>query len=292
MGEVEEVLIVNRRRNLKWLLVILLVAVSFPAGAKDRKLTPEELVSKHLESLGSAEARGAVKTRALAGSAAFVLRLGAHGEGKGAANVLSDRRRTRIGLKYQEVDYTGEQFGFDGETVTVGFVRPGQRSLLSQFVFNHQVLLKEGLLGGVLTAGWALLDVGGRKPKLGISGLNKVEGHSLYELKYRNRKGSTDLQISMYFDAETFRHMLTEYRLVVPSGMPDAPGHTGPRDVYHTITESFDDFKIVDGLMLPHFYKLVYTIEGPDATYLAQWTISDMKIGHNPPMQDAYFVVQ
>jgi hypothetical protein len=262
------------------------------AFAEDAKLTPEELVAKHLASIGSAETRSAAKTRALAGSAAYLLRLGGQGEGAGAANVLSDRRRTRIGLKFRNVDYPGEQLAFDGRSVTAGFVRPGQRSTLSQFVFNHDVMLKEGLLGGVLSASWALLDVAGRKPVLSSSGVKKVEGRSLYALNYRNRKGSVDLQITLYFDTETFRHVITEYKLVVPSGMPAAPGYTGPRDGYHTLAEYFDDFREVDGLMLPHYYKIVYTIEGPNATYLAQWTISDIKIGHNAELQDAYFLVQ
>ena len=282
----------NVRFSLPWILAALLLAACPPAGAEDEKRTPEELVAKHLASLGSEEARAAVKTRALAGAASFLIRLGGNGEGSGAANILSDRRRTRIGLRFREVDYPGEQAAFDGKSVTVGFVRPGQRSALSQFIFLHDVILREGLLGGVLTARWALLDVEGRKPKLSSSGLKKVEGRSLYELSYRNRKGATDLQISLYFEAETCRHVLTEYRLVVPSGMPEAPGRTGPRHAYHTVTESFDDFRVVDGLMLPHSYKLVYTVDLPNATYLAHWTISDIKIAHNAPMQDAFFLVQ
>jgi hypothetical protein len=272
--------------------MVLLTGLSSRAGAKDEKLKPEELVGKHLAAIGSAEARNAAKTRALAGTTAFVLRLGGHGEGTGSANVLSDRRRTRIGLRYPEVDYPGEQLAFNGERVSVGFVRPGQRSALSQFVFHHDVILKEGLLGGVLTEAWGLLDVSSRQPKLASAGLKKVEGRRLHELKYRNRQGTADLQISLYFEPDTFRHVLTEYRLVIPSGMPDAPGHTGPRDSYHILTEYFDDFRVVDGLTLPHSYKLVYAIEGPNTTYLAQWTISDMKIAHNAPMEAGYFLIQ
>jgi len=262
------------------------------AAAKDEKFKPEELVAKHLAAIGSAEARSRIKSRTVAGTTTFVLRLGGHGEGSGSANVLSDERRTRIGLKFTSLQVPGEQLAFDGKGVSVGLVRPGQRSPLSQFVHHYEVMMRDGLLGGVLSAAWGLLDVPGRQPRLTSTGIKKIEGRRLHELKYQDRGGTTDLQISLYFDPETFRHVLTQYRLVQPSGMPSVPGETPPRDTFHTVREYFDDFKEVDGLTLPHSYKLVYTIEGLNTTYIGQWSISDIKIAHNTPMEDGYFSIK
>ena len=282
----------KRPFNLLAVVICGLTVLLATASARDEKLKPEELVTKHLAAIGSAEARSRVKTRAMAGVTTFVLRLGGHGEGSGSANMLSDERRTRIGLKYASLEVPGEQLAFDGKEVSVGLVRPGQRSPRSQFVHHYEVMMRDGLLGGVLSAAWGLLDVPGRQPRLTSTGIKKIEGQRLHELKYRDRRGTTDLQISLYFEPETFRRVLTQYRLVQPSGMPSAPGQTPPRDTFHTVMEYFDDFKEVDGLTLPHSYKLVYTIEGLNATYLGQWSISDIKIAHNAPMEDAYFSIQ
>ncbi len=282
------------KRTFRLLAVAIggLTIIASDASAKDEKLKPEELVARHLAAIGSVEARSRVKSRALAGTTTFVLRLGGHGEGSGPANVLSDERRMRMGLKYTSLQVPGEQFAFDGKGVSVGLIRPGERSPLSQFVHHYEVMLRDGLLGGVLSAAWGLLDVTGRQPKLTSTGVKKIEGRRLHELKYQDRQGTTDLQISLYFDPETFRHVLTQYRLAQPSGMPSAPGETPPRDTFHTVKESFDDFKEVDGLILPHSYKLVYTIEGLNTTYIGQWSIFDIKIVHNIPMEDAYFSIK
>lgn len=282
-------------KRLSILLAVVIGGLAVPfadAAVKDDKFKPEELVARHLAAIGSAEARSRVKSRAVAGTATFQLRLGGVGEIRGAASVLSDERRTRISLRFASLQVPGEQLAFDGKGVSVGLERPGERSPLSQFVHHYQIMMKDSLLGGALSVAWGLLDVPGRQPRLTSTGLKRIEGRSLHELKYQDRRGATDLQISLYFDPDTFRHVLTQYRLVQPSGMPMAPGNAPPRDTFHTVREYFDAFKEVDGLTLPHSYKLVYTIEGWHATYLGQWLISDIKIDHNTPMEDAYFAIK
>ena len=269
-----------------------LAALSGDVSAEDDKLKPEELVARHLASIGSAEARKGVKTRIVAGATTFILRLGGSGTESGPGNILSDARRLRIGLKYPSNEYAGEQLAFDGNRVSVGLNRPGDRSELAQFVYHHEVMMKEGLLGGVLNAAWGLLDTGDRKPKLTYAGLTKMEGKPLHEIHYRPRRGASDLQISLFFEPETFRHVMTQYRLEVPSGMPSVPGQTPPRNSFHTLLEYFGDFREVDGLTLPHSYRFGYTIEGLNSTYLAQWAFQDIKIAHNAPMEDRYFLIQ
>jgi hypothetical protein len=182
---------------------------------------------------------------------------------------------------------------YDGNRVTVGQVRPGQRSNLSGFVYQYDMLLKEGLLGGTTTTAWALLSTSERQPKLNYSGLKKYEGRQLHELKYRAKKGGSDLNVSLYFDPETFRHVNTQIRLIQPAIMASNPADSaGQRDTIYTIVEHFGDFKEVDSLNLPHAYKIVLTIEGQRQTILYEWNLTFDQAAHNQEFDPSLFTTQ
>jgi len=271
--------------------LFLLVAI-MPAGAAE-KLKPEELVARHLQSIGPEAARSQVKTRAVTGSAEVTFRLGATGQLKGSAAFFSDGKQARISLNFHALDYPGEQWAFDGERVSVGTVRPGERSALSSFIYHYDVLMREALLGGAFNAGWALLDATGRQAKLSYSGLKKMEGKRLHELRYRARKGSGDLQTQLFFDPETFRHVYSEHRLVQPAGMGRSPTESSSqRDTIYLVQEQFDDFRDVDGLSLPHQVRITFTIEGMQNTFLADWTVRAEKIVQNVAIDPKSFKVQ
>jgi hypothetical protein len=273
-----------------------LLACSLAASglhAKAAKLKVEELVAKHLASLGTPESRAAAKNRIVSESVQMIPRLGGAGLLTGTGNILSEGHKVRFAFKFAALDYPGEQFAFDGEKCTVGHVRPGERSDLSQFTFTYDVILKEGLLGGALSTAWPLLDLADRQPKLDYTGLKKVEGKQYHEVKFRPRKGGEDLQISLYFEAESFRHVRTQYLLIQPANVPSAPGVvTGVRDSVTTLIERFDDFKDVNGLSLPHSYQLHLTVEGQSRTVITEWVVVATQLVHNQEIDPKYFVVQ
>ncbi len=281
--------------SIKWLtfLFVLLFAGVTPLAAKDPKMKAEEVIAKHLASIGTPEARAAIRNRAVEGIAQVIFRLPNPGALKGRGHVLSEGRQYHIGMDFNALEYPAEQLAFDGDKVTVSQVRPGQRSHLSMFVYQFDVLMKEGLLGGVMTTAWALLDLPGRQPKLDYSGLKKIGGKQLHELKYRARKGAADLQVSLYFDPETFRHVSTQIRLVQPATMGRTPTESaGQRDTIQTIVESYDDFRTVDSLTLPHAYKLVQTIEGQNSATLVDYNIAAAQIRHNQTLDPRVFSAQ
>src|SRR5262245_32247422 len=133
------------------MLLAFTAAASLPLAsrAKDEKLKPEELIAKHLESIGSADKR-TVKSRTTAGNTQVVFRVGGSGILNGKGNLLSEPNSVRLGLAYNAVEYPGEQIAFDGNKVSVGQVSPGVRSTLSNFLLENDVLLREGLLCGSL----------------------------------------------------------------------------------------------------------------------------------------------
>lgn len=272
-------------------LVLLFVSVLVLRG-KDEKLKPEELVARHLASIGSPEAIAAARSRTMSGPGVVNFRLGGHGELRGKCGIVSEQGKLRLGFAFASLDYPGEQLAFDGSHLTTGWVRPGQRSSLAGFVYVHDALLREGLLGGTMTTAWPLLNLEQRKAKVNYAGQKKVDGRQVHELKYRPNKGAGDVQFSLYFDAETFRHVGSQYRLVQPASMQTSINESsGQRDTTYVISERFDDFKPADGLTLPHAYKLVYTMEGP-VTVLQDWTATIDQVTHNSPVDPRFFVIE
>ena len=69
--------------------------------------------------------------------------------------------------------------------------------------------------GGALSAAWPLLDISTRGPKLKYVGSKKINDRQTRVISYEPKDGS-NLEIKLYFDAETFRHVRTEYQQDFP----------------------------------------------------------------------------
>ena len=111
--------------------------------------------------------------------------------------VVSAGPNLSIILRYGGIDYPGEYFAYDGNDVEVSTISPGQRSPLGDFIFRYKGLMKEGLLGGVWSMGWPLLDVGKRDSSLKFNGTEKIDGLELYEMDYTPKGGVTRATLSL-----------------------------------------------------------------------------------------------
>jgi hypothetical protein len=274
-------------------LLVLLAVSSMPSttGAKDEKLKPEELVAKHLESIGPAEKRKAVTSRATTGSAQVFFRVGGSGTLMGKGNILSQGNSVRAGFSFGSIDYPGEQVAFDGNKVTAGQMSPGNYPPFAGFIYENDVLLKEGLMFGTLSTSWALLDLPARQPRLDLSGLKKIEGRQLYELKYVGRNSKANIQAFLYFEPETFHHVRSQFKLEVPTTRLKAITDSAEM-VRYQILEQFDQFKEVDGLTLPFSYKLDFTVDAPRGGLLTSWVHSIDRITHNEMFERQLFSLQ
>lgn len=273
-------------------LLVFQLSVAGLQGAKGEKIQADELIKRHVASIGTAEAIAAARTRIMSGTVRLTLHLGDRGELRGNAGIVSEKEKTRIGILFNSIQYPGDQLAFDGNDVTAGFVRPGLRTQFSRFIFAHGFLLQEGLLGGTTTTAWALLNVAERRPKVKSTGLRKVEGKERYELHYRARKGAGDVQVWLYFDPETFRHTASLYKLVRMANMStEITESSYQRDSVYRIFEEFEDFREVDGLVLPCTYKITFSVEG-EPTILQDWVISFTDVRHNTPPEPDLFVVR
>jgi hypothetical protein len=165
---------------------------------------------------------------------------------------------------------------------------------LGDFIWTNKVILQEGLLGGTTSAAWPLLRLAETKAKLKYEGLKKVDGQELHRLDYKPRKGGGKLQIQMFFEPETFRHVQTAYRLRIPAPMantPDASAGMLATDV--AVIESFSNFRAVDGLNLPanwkiHMDRSSQGSSGP-GSFVAEWEMGFTSVVHNQPIDAAYY---
>ncbi|NLT68540.1 MAG: hypothetical protein GXX84_18230 [Acidobacteria bacterium] len=281
-----------------------------PPSAGEERLTPARVVAAHLRSLGSPERLAGIKNRGMSGTATVKFIQGGVGTLAGAAMVISSGRNLSIIMKYGAVEYPGEYFAHDGADVEVSTIKPGQRSPLGDFIFRYKGIMKEGLMGGVWSLGWPLLNLEARNPSLEYRSA-KVDGRELHELEYIPKGGLNDIKVRLFFEPDTFRHVRTEYRLRVEGEQALQAGHTVTRGVpssanlaggeqggsitrsagihdqihpsYYVLVEKFDNFREVafktsqgdqtGTLILPHTYTLEYSVEGHGSSFLAHWSI-------------------
>jgi hypothetical protein len=267
--------------------------------AEDMKLKAEDVVDKNLASIGTPEARATVQSRIVSGAVQMVYRLGGSGQLSGKINILSEGRKFRFGMNLGALDYPGDQFAFDGDKATVGQIRSRVRSAFSDFLYNNDNVIKEGLLGGTLSTAWPLLDLKGRQGKVEYTGLKTIDDKQLHEVQYKPKKGGGEMQVYFYFDPESFRHVRTRIRLVKPEQATGARigESTGAEGTRYTLVEKFENFGVVDGLTLPQKYTLEFEVNsGENSTVggsvVIDWDVALSQIVHNQQLDPKYFAVK
>src|SRR5258707_5178455 len=133
----------NRLRRLLSFASLLAIAGSLLLAASDKssaqKLTPEEVVTRHLESIGSAKERGTVKTRIISGTSQVVFHTTPIGQAVGRAVLASDGVKNLIGMSFPSPVYPREELGFNGNSFIAAYSTPGARSSLGSFLMTHHL---------------------------------------------------------------------------------------------------------------------------------------------------------
>jgi hypothetical protein len=248
--------------------------------AKDKKPTAEEIVAKHLESIGSAEKLAAVKSRTIYGIVAAKRAFGtvpevlpAPGTRKDPSNFLFASTENTMGMlmKFYNPNYTGEHIAFDGKDATISITQNGKRSEFADFIAKYDGAMREGFLGGTLSASWPLLHANEGRYRLKYDQMD-AGGKKYHQITCtpKDTKHTHDMIVRLIFEFDTYRHVMTEY---------------GQRTSSYgrlIFLERFGNFKEVDGLMLPHGYSIQDGI-GTDIT-AARWNVEVKQISHNEPV--------
>jgi hypothetical protein len=283
-----------------FILLLLSIAVvgfigpSVPASDKPKT---EDLVSKHLDALGTAEARAAVKSIDVEGKLLTKFLRGGSGEAGGPFAMVSTGHKVLMEAKFDQPTYPGESFAFDGEKKSIGFIIPGQRSQLEDFLNNNGEVVAEGLIGGTLTTAWPLYDWQARNARIDVDGIKKVDGKELLRVTYHPRHGTGDLKIYLFFDPETFRHVKTIYTEQSEAQMGvssdrSSMGGLGGGGASLRLEEDFGGFAKVNKLMLPTQWTIKYNQEGVGGgSSMVQFDMNISKIQANPDVNDVTFRV-
>lgn len=268
------------------MLIVLSLSVS---ALFAQKMNAEDILAKHLDSIGSAKNREAVKTRIIVSDVEFLLQ--SQNPIVGKSLIASSTEGAIFGINLDTVNYRLDKFSYDGKKVRVGFITPGVRSPLSGFIFSYGDLLRKSLLGGTLSASWALLNVESRQSKLEYKGTEKVNGKETYAIEYLP-KGGADVSIRMYFDRENYRHVRSEYHRTV-AGRTGADSVSSVQQVQrrYRITEDFSNYKKFGNLNLPSSYKIIYTLSGLGGGEVtkAEWRFKITDASFNQPLGDNAF---
>src|SRR5215472_2512379 len=251
-----------------------------PCGAKESKPTVDAIISRHLDSIGSAEARANAVSRVSQGKVVFAEVIQHSLRMEGAATLLSQERKHKCEFQFGNPQYPGEQFVFDGNKEMVATVDQTSRSRLGNFLFLQEDVLREGLFGGVLSTAWPLLNTQKANPVLKYEGLKKVDGQQLHEISYvpRKRSESGELSIHLYFEPETYHHVLTVYRVTMQH---DVQTLSDPNQTTVIVEERFGDFQAIGGLTLPRHWDIRYRVEPQNVPQVYDWDVTLTQIENN-----------
>lgn len=282
------------------LVFVALVSMLSVSSAKD-EFQASDFVTKHLNSIGDEKARAAVKNQLVQGSLTFQY-LNVAGVVTGSLQFVSEGDKFVSVLKIPSPDYRGEQFTSDGKKTAISQPMPGRYSALGGFIHLHDEVLTEGLWGGTLSTAWALSHLEQRRAKLEDKGIKKVDGQELHRVDYLPKK-SSDLTIELYFEPETFRHVMTVYSYSVGNTGGGGPtASAGQQQGYFHLEERFADFKTFDNLTLPTRWTITYSGNaslragrdaGPRSTAsITQFETTDAKVSHNMTLDPRNFEIK
>ena len=214
----------------------------------------------------------------------------------GPAQIASQGDKILYAMILNSPMYPYEKAAFDGSEQSLGLPN-GKRTFLGDFLKAQTSILKDGLLTGALSATWPLLNYKSRKSvKLEYAGTSKIEERQCYKLKYSSGH-TAELETTLYFDAETFRHVRTTYAYTKdPSiGTSSTDTRSSSRIERYSLTEDFSDFKQADKLVFPFTYVITITNEGQIAsqpgTNSREWTFKILQVYYDEPLDPAVFKV-
>jgi hypothetical protein len=143
----------------------------------------------------------------------------------------------------------------------------------------------------VLSASWPLANPS-RKAKIEFAGTETIDNKPLYKLRVRPA-GSGDVTVSLYFEQDTFHHVISVYQYTIQPHMISSDSTVNPsaKASYYTLSERFSEFKKVGDLVLPLGYSIDVSNQLENGTEQLSWTMLFTQAYYNEPLEAASFKV-
>lgn len=264
--------------------MILLIAFALIVPANAQKISAEDVISKHLASIAPDDKRAEIKNQLIFYNVEFKQK-GNTAVVNGKGLIVSQGNKTLWGMSLNSNDYPQDQFSFNGSETNVAFTRPGVRSIIGDFIRSYDEIMKNGLLGGTLSTSWALANRETKKAKFSYEGTKNINGREAYVLSY-SPKGSSDLDVKMYFDQQNFQHLRTEYsRVIAATQGGSIDGSAGQTPDRYRLVEDFSDFAKMGNLTLPSTYKLFYNYSRSATVREAEWNFKVANYSFNQKLE-------
>lgn len=249
--------------------------------------TAEEIIQRHIESLGNIKERERNRNRMAVGSSLFEI----HGIGQRSVNgnavFASDSKNLALVSTFEMQDYRMERIGLFDNKIEIPFVDAGRRSPLGSFLMSYDKLLSSRILGGAIFSTWLFGELGEIPGRLHNTGKKKLNGRDVWVIEYSPKSGlPPGAYIKLYFDAENYHHVRTVYaqKETEPGfyntggGREAAASGGGIREWTnemasnsHTLTEDFDQIDPIGGLALPFKYNITLSIDSYKGTAEFTW---------------------
>lgn len=280
----------------KKICCISFLILFFVAGLAAQDLKLEEVFAKHLASIGNEEKRKQLNNMMLLGYSEFQSKLPQR-KSSGKVAIVSDSTNLLFISSFLSENYPYEKIGIFGGKINVPFVSSGIRSPLGDFLWEHPSLLESGLFAGSMSLKWSLLDENFKKSKNQLVGTKKIDGKKMYVVEHYPRGSSEEFKIRLFFDAETFQHVRSEYREEFTGKAPAFPGsRPGISETFGRVngyliqlTEIFGEFQTYEGITLPSLSKVQYMGSSSKGTFEYDWIFRVNEVKFNQTLKENFF---
>ena len=270
-------------------MTIFLLSTTDAFGQDKPKLKGEDVLAKHLASIGTPEAIAGAANRKIEGTGQARNVRTSLSTVAGGAFLASTREKHLLLLAFTTgsiAEYRGESINFDGKKIDIPFVTASSRSPLGGFIFEYPEIVRQYLLGGCLFSSWALFDTG-KIGKFELQGKEKIGDIETYKMKIVPKGGSA-LTIKMFFDTANFRHVRTEYQRTMTAGTVRVDEGRATEERFKLI-EDFSDYRQINSLFLPTTYKVTFRFETLQRNGDFEWLIKLTRFAFDPKAEPEIF---
>jgi hypothetical protein len=209
--------------------------------------------------------------------------------GGGKVVVVSDAENLYFLMSLNSKEYPYEKIGMFRDKVSLPFTTSGIRSTLGAFLMEHSRILSDSLFCGTMSLRWINNVAANNKLKLVSAGIKKINDRQTYAIDVLMGASSGELKVRLFFDAKTFQHVRSEYKRDSSVRQITFGRQNELADAHVDVTEEFSDFRDVDGLMLPHEYKVTLVSNSGSQSFSNSWGIKVVDYYLNQKLAPDFF---